>query len=197
MSIEYTERGPEVAIQCAWLISGVALAYWVDFGFTRLDTQISWVSRLTSHQSYANACMHQRFPIAFQAFFALISGAGMLMLPDTPRWYYARNRLAEGDSVLQRLHGLPADHPNVQNQKNEILASIALEEEAENRLTLLSLVWDNTELRVGRRMVRSGSLVRMNGTDYFDQSIAFWILSIQQMMGIFYNLPPPVLFSLF
>jgi hypothetical protein len=44
MSIDYKERGPEVAVQCVWLISGVALAYWVDFGFTRLDSQMSWVT---------------------------------------------------------------------------------------------------------------------------------------------------------
>lgn len=77
----------------------------------------------------------------------------MLILPDTPRWYYARGRLDEGDAVLQRLHDLPADHPNVQRQRDEILTTIRLEDEAENRLSLLSLVWDNTELRVGRRIV--------------------------------------------
>lgn len=43
MSIESKERGPEVAVQCAFLISGVALAYWLDFGFTRMTNQVSWV----------------------------------------------------------------------------------------------------------------------------------------------------------
>jgi hypothetical protein len=46
MSIESKERGPEVAVQCAWLISGIAVAYWVDFGFTRLNNQLSWVTVL-------------------------------------------------------------------------------------------------------------------------------------------------------
>lgn len=44
MSIESKERGPEVAIQCVFLITGVALAYWIDFGFTRMDNQVSWAS---------------------------------------------------------------------------------------------------------------------------------------------------------
>ena len=44
MSIDSKERGPEVAVQCVWLISGVALAYWIDFGFTRMTNQVSWVS---------------------------------------------------------------------------------------------------------------------------------------------------------
>ncbi len=70
MSIESKERGPEVAIQCIWLISGVALGYWMDFAFTRMTNQVSW-----------------RFPIGFQIVFALISFSGMVFLPDTPRWY--------------------------------------------------------------------------------------------------------------
>jgi len=149
MSIDAKERGPEVAQQCSWLIFGIAVAYWVDFGFVQLNSQVSW-----------------RFPIAFQAFFAIISLAGMLILPDTPRWYYAQGRLTEGDDVLSRLHDLPVDHEAVQRQRKEILDSIELEEHGQNKLSLKTLVWDNTELRVGRRI-----------------RISFLILSIQQMMG--------------
>jgi hypothetical protein len=56
MSITTKERGPEVAIQCIFLVGGCAFAYWVDFGFTRMDTQISWVRdsfkkyRLSAHR---------------------------------------------------------------------------------------------------------------------------------------------------
>ncbi len=90
----------------------------------------------------------------------------MLILPDTPRWYYAQNRIEEGDAVLARLHALPVSSEHVQWVKKEIMASIALEEYEENKLSLKSLFWDNTELRVGRRI-----------------RISFMILSIQQMMG--------------
>lgn len=45
MSLTEKERGPEVALQCVFLVSGCAFAYWVDFGFTRLDNQLSWVSK--------------------------------------------------------------------------------------------------------------------------------------------------------
>ena len=90
----------------------------------------------------------------------------MLVLPDTPRWYYAQGRLAEGDSVLQRLHDLLLEDERVQVQKRDIMTSIELEEHEENKLSIKSLFWDNTELRVGRRI-----------------RISFLILSIQQMMG--------------
>ncbi|KAK5949441.1 hypothetical protein OHC33_009615 [Knufia fluminis] len=150
MSIESKERGPEVAVQCVFLISGVALAYWLDFGFTRMTNQVSW-----------------RFPIAFQAFFAVVSGLGMFFLPDTPRWYYAKGRNQEGDDVLSRLHDRPLDDPAVQEMKQEIMATIKLEEEEENKFNVLHLFWDTTDLRAGRRI-----------------RISFLVLSIQQMMGI-------------
>lgn len=46
MSIKTTQRAPEVAFQCVILIWGVAVAYWLSFAFTRLTTQVSWVSTL-------------------------------------------------------------------------------------------------------------------------------------------------------
>ena len=97
----------------------------------------------------------------------MISIAGMAFLPDTPRWYYAKNKFEEGDDVLMRLHDAPLDDPAVVDMKAEILASIALEEEEHNKFSLLSLIWDNTDLRAGRRI-----------------RISFMILSLQQMMGI-------------
>ncbi|KAK2754289.1 hypothetical protein FQN54_007169 [Arachnomyces sp. PD_36] len=150
MSIRHAERGPEVAVQCIYLINGVALAYWVDFGFTRMSNQLSW-----------------RFPIALQSLFGFVSLLGMLVMPDTPRWYYAKHRFEEGDKVLSRLHALPIDHENVQRQRKEILETIELEEGTQEKFNPVTLIWDNTELRSGRRV-----------------RIGFLILTIQQMMGI-------------
>ena len=90
----------------------------------------------------------------------------MAFLPDTPRWYYAKGLNEQGDDVLIRLHDSTLDDPAVQDMKSEILASIALEEEEHNKFSLLSLIWDKTELRAGRRI-----------------RISFMILSLQQMMG--------------
>jgi hypothetical protein len=149
MSIDSKERGPEVAVQCVWLISGVALAYWIDFGFTRMSNQVSW-----------------RFPIAFQACFASVSIIGMWFLPDTPRWLYARGRENEADEVVMRLHDRPREDSRVQAMRQEILASIRLEDEDEHKFNLLDLLWDKSDLRAGRRI-----------------RISFLVLSIQQMMG--------------
>jgi MFS family permease len=148
MSIESKERGPEVSIQCIYLITGVAIAYWLDFGVSHSTMEL-W-----------------RFPIAFQGFFAIISGGGMLFLPDTPRWYFAKGRIDEGDDVLRRLWDRPLDDPRVQAMKSEIMASIQLEDQEDNKFNFLDLIWDRSDLRAGRRI-----------------RVSFLILSIQQMMG--------------
>ncbi|KAL4863425.1 hypothetical protein BDV12DRAFT_189688 [Aspergillus spectabilis] len=157
ISIDARERGPEVAINCSALLLGVALSYWVSFGFTRMTNQISW-----------------RMPIAMQSIFSILSGVSMIFLPDTPRWYYIRDRIEDGDKTLARLYGMYRkgltqyhDVPEIQAMKSAILASFRVEEDTKNNLTWLSLIWDNTPLRVGRRV-----------------RISFLILGIQQSMGI-------------
>ncbi|PVH77658.1 general substrate transporter [Cadophora sp. DSE1049] len=135
MSTEIAERGPEVAVTCVFLVSGAAVAYWIDFGFTRMANQVSW-----------------RFPIGLQVLFAIVAGTGMWFLPDTPRWYYAKGMDDKGDDVLCRLHDAPLDNPAVQNMKQGILASIKLEESNETKFNLLDLLWDRSDLRAGRRI---------------------------------------------
>ena len=113
-----------------------------------MDNQVSW-----------------RFPIALQSLFATVSFALMIMLPDTPRWYYSKGRMEDGDSVLAGLHGQSLESEAVQRQKQEILEAIALED-VHARLNLLDLLWDRSKLKSGRRL-----------------RISFLILAIQQNMG--------------
>ncbi|KAK7902702.1 hypothetical protein LTR67_002348 [Exophiala xenobiotica] len=99
--------------------------------------------------------------------FALFSAIGILFIPDTPRWYYATGRHGQGDRVLTQLYELPLEHENVQTIKAQILASLRLEEEEENRFNFLDLFWDRSNLRVGQR-------IRM----------AFLLQAFQNMMGV-------------
>lgn len=136
MSLEAKERGPEVSYQLALLITGVALAYWVDLGFVQGLDRHPWLWRI---------------PLAMQSCFAIFSATLLYMLPDTPRWYYARGRQQEGDEVLARLHALPLEHESVQFVKSEIIASLE-EENDTGKISLAILFWDNTELQFGRRL---------------------------------------------
>lgn len=62
--VEMGDRGPANAFNAAMLISGVPLAYWIDYGFTKMDNQASW-----------------RVPIVFQCVFAGVGGGIMYFLP--------------------------------------------------------------------------------------------------------------------
>jgi MFS family permease len=64
--VEIGDRGPANAFNAILLISGVPLAYWVDYGFTKMHNQASW-----------------RVPIALQCSFAFFSGGCMWFLPGT------------------------------------------------------------------------------------------------------------------
>lgn len=136
MSLEASERGPEISYQLALLITGVALAYWVDLGFVQGLDNHPWLWRI---------------PLALQSCFAIFSAILLFMLPDTPRWYYARGRTDRGDDVLARLHGLSIEHEAVQLVRAEIMATLK-EEEDEVKLNWWILFWDNTELQFGRRL---------------------------------------------
>ena len=126
------------------------MAYWIDLGF---------VQGLDAYPDLWRA------PITMQCCFAIFSAAGLWFLPDTPRWYYARGRIAEGDDVLSRLHDLPLEHEAVQAQRTEVLDSIRDDEDTHFNIWLL--FWDNTESQVGRRLRTS-----------------FLILFVQQFLGI-------------
>lgn len=94
----------------------------------------------------------------------------MWFLPDTPRWYYARNRLEEGDAVLARLNDLPVSSPEVQQTRQEIMLAIEAELEATASLQwkqfLTMGVIDRTPMKIVRRLC-----------------ICFWLPMIREWMG--------------
>lgn len=152
--MEIKDRGPANAINALLLISGVPLAYWIDYGFVQSNAQWSW-----------------RIPIILQCVFAITSGGCMFFMPDTPRWYYARNRPDDGDDALSRLADVPVEHPKVQQTRREIMVAIEAEEEAKSSLrwtSFLSMgILDKTPLRIVRRLV-----------------ICFWLPFIREWTGL-------------
>lgn len=138
MSLEAKERGPEVSLQLALLITGIPLAYWTDLGFVQGLDRHPWMWRI---------------PLAMQSIFAIFSGTLISFLPDTPRWYYARGRYDEADAVLARLYTLPIEHEDVQLQRGEILASLKEEyNDSKQGFDWKLLFWDNSDLQFGRRL---------------------------------------------
>lgn len=64
-----------------------------------------------------------RIPIAIQYVWALILGGGLLFLPDSPRYFVKRGRLADATASLSRLRGQPADSEYIQVELAEIVAN--------------------------------------------------------------------------
>ena len=90
------QRGMLIMLSGAIIAGGISLSYWTVYGFYWLSGTVRW-----------------RFPIAFQSFFTLLVIAGLLFLPDSPRWLLMKGRTDEARDVIARLKGLPEDHPEV------------------------------------------------------------------------------------
>jgi sugar porter (SP) family MFS transporter len=75
-------------IEGAMITGGVALSYWLDFGFKYVSSSASW-----------------RLPIAFQVVLALMVCSVILDLPESPRWLMRKNRPEEARRTLEALYG--------------------------------------------------------------------------------------------
>lgn len=83
-------RGALLTLQGTVTILGVVIAYWTDYGTSFYESSFQW-----------------RFPLAFQAFFAIFIILQVMGLPETPRWLVARDRHEEAQQVISALLDKP------------------------------------------------------------------------------------------
>lgn len=77
-----------------------------------------------------------RIPIAIQFLWAMILGFGLMLLPDSPRYFVKRGNLARAADSLSRLRGQPKESEYIQVELAEIVAN----EEYERQL-IPSTTW--------------------------------------------------------
>ncbi|RFU26332.1 hypothetical protein B7463_g10001, partial [Scytalidium lignicola] len=78
------DRGFFVLLQGLFALGGIVSATWLEFGlFYVKDNAVNW-----------------RFPIAFQAVFALVVIGLIMHLPESPRWLLRRDRFEDASRVL-------------------------------------------------------------------------------------------------
>ena len=97
------------------MIGGIVLTYWVNYAFYFYDGPVQW-----------------RFPLLFQAIFAVYVIIVTTFMPETPRWLIRHDPTPErGIEVLAKLRGLPRDHPVVMKEAKEIIEAIEIERDEE------------------------------------------------------------------
>ncbi|KAI5957007.1 STL1 [Candida jiufengensis] len=100
-------RGFLVNMEGAFIAVGTFIAYWTDFGFSFIDSSVSW-----------------RFPVAFQIFFALLVLFGIWGCPESPRWLIKNKHEIEAKFVLSSLKGVNEDDEEVGKEISGIIESI-------------------------------------------------------------------------
>lgn len=109
-------RGALVMLEGALVTGGIALSYWIDFGFYFVRTNDSdW-----------------RFPVAFQIVFSMFLTCTVLYLPESPRWLVKRGRYNEAAGVFAALENVALDDPYVTSQMLRIKESIMLSQLAQH-----------------------------------------------------------------
>jgi hypothetical protein len=64
-----------------------------------------------------------RIPISLQFIWAIILGGGLMFLPDSPRYFVKKGRLADASNSLSRLRGQPEESEYIQMELSEIVAN--------------------------------------------------------------------------
>ncbi|KAF7532205.1 hypothetical protein G7Z17_g13666 [Cylindrodendrum hubeiense] len=101
-----------------WVRGTLVCAYQLSITFGLLAASI--VNIITSKLKNSSA---YRIPLALQLVPALILTAGLLLLPETPRFLVKKGRLEEAGLSLSRLRRLDITHPALVDELQEIVAN--------------------------------------------------------------------------
>ncbi|TXC00775.1 hypothetical protein FocTR4_00007968 [Fusarium oxysporum f. sp. cubense] len=97
-------RGGLIACYQLLLVTGIMLAFWVNY---------ACLLHLTAPAIYI-------LPLSFQGLPAIILIAGMCFCPESPRWCARKDDWESTKQILINLRGLPVDHEYVQEEIREI-----------------------------------------------------------------------------
>lgn len=137
------KRGMLVSFEGSVVAVGTMIAYWIDFGFSFINSSVQW-----------------RFPVAFQIVFAALLFVGIINLPDSPRWLLANNRKEDAYKVLGALN-------NVDPHDDEVIAEATVITEAINRFRNSQV--GLKELFAGGKSQHFARMVIGSSTQFFQQ----------------------------
>ncbi|KAA8644825.1 hypothetical protein EYZ11_007930 [Aspergillus tanneri] len=115
-------RGGLTGLYQLFITTGIMLAFWINYG-----------SLL-----HINGTAQYMVPLAMQALPAIFLLVGMLLCNESPRWLAKKDRWEDARATLSRVRGLPATHPYVDNEFQDIVQQL----EQERNLIGGSGFWD-------------------------------------------------------
>nr|SIP56013.1 putative Sugar Porter [Yarrowia alimentaria] len=167
-------RGALVMLEGALVTGGIALSYWIDFGFYFVKTNdADW-----------------RFPVAFQCVFSMFLTFTVMYLPESPRWLVKKGRYEEAAGVFAALEDVSLDDPYVTDQVSRVKESIMMGQLAQH----------GVEGEEAQRKIATGEYTMGKELPFMDQikmlftygkkkhfhrtMLAYWIQVMHQISGI-------------
>lgn len=134
-----------------FIVTGGMIAFWINY----------------SVSIHFSGAVQYVFPLAIQALPAVLLCTCMLLCNESPRWLARKDRWEESRAVLCRLRSLPATHPYLEEEFQEIADQLAHER---------ALIGDATAWNLQKEMwTIPGNRKRA--------LIAIWLMIWQQMTG--------------
>ncbi|CAN9478938.1 unnamed protein product [Alternaria alternata] len=139
-------RGTLVVLQQLSITLGILVSYWLEFGTqyiggVRCAPDIAYTGGTAAEPAFdprndvgPNGCTGQsdaawRVPFAIQIFPGLVLGIGMLLFPESPRYYCMRDNEEAGVRALARVRRTNPDDELLQKEYLSIKAEVMFEEQ--------------------------------------------------------------------
>ncbi|GJN91333.1 hypothetical protein Rhopal_004354-T1 [Rhodotorula paludigena] len=161
-------RGLAVFIEAAMISTGTMLSYWIDLGFSFMESDASW-----------------RVPVAIQCVFAVILNIMIVWLPESPRWLVSKGHMVEAQRVIAALEPAPMNSETVILQTKVIADAL----EGQTRQRKRDLLTNGPTQHLRRVLIGSSSqffqqIGGCNAVIYFSTVIFEDYLGVDRTMAL-------------